>query len=59
MTDLMDYKNAQIEALQRKVAELREYNTQLETWVFELADVDCPQEYRDTVRKEVTYTNNI
>ena len=54
MNDLITFKNAQIEQLQKKVSELEAYNTQLATWVFEVCDKDCPKEYREQVRLEVT-----
>jgi len=53
MNDLISFKNAQITALQEKLAKITEYNTQLETWVFELTADDCPEDYKRVVRNEV------
>ena len=49
----MDYKNAMIEALQKRVHELEVKNVQLGTWVYELADEDTPKAYKDNVVAEV------
>ena len=53
MKDLISFKNAQIEALQREVDLLKKSNTQLETYVFELTDEDVPKEYKSVVRQEI------
>tara|TARA_R100001198_G_scaffold40547_1_gene22243 strand:+ start:2495 stop:2665 length:171 start_codon:yes stop_codon:yes gene_type:complete len=53
MNDLISFKNAQIEALQREVASLRKSNIQLETYVFELTDENVVEEYKCIVRKEI------
>ena len=52
MNDLIVFKNAQIERLQKKVAELEKEKTQLCTWIFEVCDEDCPEEYKQVVREE-------
>ena len=54
MKDLLTFKNHQIKALQDEVTRLKEHNIQLSTWVFEVCDEDCPKEYRELVRTEVT-----
>jgi len=56
MNDLITFKNAQIDRLQSKVAELERNNTQLCTWLFEVCDEDCPKEYREQVLIE---SNNL
>ena len=53
MKDLIEYKNAQISALQRRVYDLEVKNLQLGTWVFELADEDTPKEYKEQVLLEL------
>ena len=52
MKDLVEFKNAQIGALQQELAKSRERNIQLETWVFELCDRDCPAEYKEVIINE-------
>ena len=52
MKDLVEFKNAQISSLQRELAKSRERNIQLETWVFELCDRDCPDEYKEVIINE-------
>jgi hypothetical protein len=52
MKDLVEFKNAQIGALQQELAKSRERNIQLETWVFELCDRDCPDEYKEVIINE-------
>tara|TARA_B110000977_G_scaffold39937_1_gene53692 strand:- start:210 stop:377 length:168 start_codon:yes stop_codon:yes gene_type:complete len=53
MKDLISFKNAQIQALQNEVALLKNTNTQLETYVFELTDEDVPKEYKSVIRQEM------
>ena len=53
MKDLIEYKNAQISALQKRVYDLEVKNLQLGTWVFELGDVDTPREYKEEVLREI------
>lgn len=53
MNDLMTLKNAQIEALQNLVADQDKYIMQLETYVFELTDLDSPEEYKVVIRNEI------
>ena len=53
MKDLNDFKNQQIKALQSEVCSMKEYISQLETFIFELTDNDCPSKYKNIVRKEV------
>ncbi len=52
MKDLVEFKNAQIGALQQELTKSRERNIQLETWVFELCDRDCPDEYKEVIINE-------
>ena len=53
MKDLTEFKNRQIEALQKEVAELNRIKYQYATWIQELADTDTPQEYKNEVLREV------
>jgi len=53
MKDLNDFKNQQIKALQSKVCSMKEYISQLETYIFELTDNECPNQYKNIVRQEV------
>ena len=56
MTDLISFKNAQIEALQVAVAESDAYVMQLESFIFELTDKDSPEEYKAVIRNEIFNT---
>lgn len=53
MKDLIDFKNQQIQSLQKRVSELEEHKIQLETWVYELCDDDTPKEYKDNVHNRI------
>jgi hypothetical protein len=53
MKDLIDYKNMQIDALQKELFKATQKITNLETFIFELCDESCPSAYRDIVKKEV------
>lgn len=46
MNELVDFKNEQIEALQKRVLVL-------ETWILELTDKDCPSDYKRIIRNEI------
>lgn len=46
MNELVDLKNQQIEALQKRVL-------MLETYLLEVTDKDCIDEYRKIIRKEI------
>ena len=53
MKDLIDYKNMQIDALQKELFKTTQKISNLETFIFELCDKDCPSSYKDIVKKEV------
>jgi len=53
MKDLIDYKNMQIDALQKELFKTSQKISNLETFIFELCDKDCPSSYKDIVKKEV------
>lgn len=57
MKDLVDFKNYQIEALQKKVFEQDRKISTLETYIFELVDKDCPEEYKGIVKNELLKTD--
>ena len=51
--DLLSYKEARIEALLRRVNVLELENEKLTTYIFELCDVECPEEYKTVVLSDV------
>lgn len=53
MTDLLTFKNMQIEAMQDAIAEQDKYVMQLETYIFELTDKDSPEDYKAVIRNDV------
>ncbi len=53
MKDLIDFKNAQINALQKRVFELESKVADYETYIFELTDKDCPKEYKQIIKNEL------
>ena len=57
MTDLVDFKNAQIKALQESNAQQEATIAILETWIFELTDDKCPSDYKKVIRTELLKTN--
>jgi len=46
MNELVDFKNAQVESLQKRVL-------LLETYLLEVTDKNCPEGYRKIIRKEI------
>jgi hypothetical protein len=51
--DLLSYKEARIEALLKEINRLELENEKLTTYVFELCDKDCPDEYKKIVKVDV------
>ena len=51
--DLLNYKEARIEALLNKIEDLELKNEKLTTYVFELCDKDCPEDYKIVVKGDV------
>ena len=51
--DLLSYKTARIEALLKEINRLELENEKLTTYVFELCDKDCPDEYKKIVKADV------
>lgn len=57
MKDLIDFKNAQIEALTLSINEKDKRISILETWIFELTDNKCPEDYKKVIRNELLKTD--
>jgi hypothetical protein len=53
MKDLLDYNRFRIETMQSKICELESLLSTLETYCFELADEQCPTEYKTIIKKEL------
>ena len=51
--NLLSYKEARIEALLQRNKELELENEKLTTYIFELCDVECPEEYKQVVQSDV------
>lgn len=51
--DLFDLKNRQISEFQEKLSIAQNRITQLETYIFELCDKECPTSYKEVIKKEV------
>jgi hypothetical protein len=58
MHNLMSFKEARIEALLNELNKKNQQIQQLETYVFELCDKDCPDEYRYVVQQQVFSTKD-
>jgi len=58
MHNLMSFKEARIEALLNELNRKNQQIQQLETYIFELCDKDCPDEYRHVVQQEVFSTKD-
>jgi len=53
MKDLLDYNRFRLEAMQEQICRLEYHITTLETYVFELADIDCPEAYKTIIKQEM------
>jgi uncharacterized protein YutD len=53
MYNLMSFKEARIEALLKELNKKQQRIQQLETYIFELCDKECPDEYKHVVQQEV------
>ena len=51
--NLLSYKEARIAALLNEVNRLKLENEKLTTFIFELCDKDCPDEYKKVVQSDV------
>ena len=56
MKDLLDFKNNRIEAMQNEIFRQQQRIDILETYIFELTDESCPQEYKKIVKNELLKT---
>ncbi len=53
MNDLTNYLYARIEALENANKELRDRETELTGYIFDLVSNDCPEDYRRVIKNEV------
>ena len=53
MYDLMSYLQARVQALLDELNRKEKRIQELETYIFELCDKDCPAEYKHVVKTEV------
>ena len=53
MYDLVSYLNFRIEALESANLELRNKEVELTTYLFELLEEDCPEDYKRIIRSEI------
>lgn len=53
MYNLMSFKEARIEALLNEINRKDKRIQQLETFIFELISDECPDWYKDVIKKEV------
>tara|TARA_R110000822_G_scaffold275918_1_gene398029 strand:- start:141 stop:314 length:174 start_codon:yes stop_codon:yes gene_type:complete len=53
MNDLISYLNARIYALEEDNFLLRERDSELTTYIYELIDKDCPEDYKRVIKNEV------
>jgi len=51
--DLSSYFTMRISALEKKTREDAEEIDRLRTFLFEVCDPECPNEYKNVVRKEI------
>lgn len=51
--DLSSYFTMRITALEKKNSEYKEEIDRLRTFLFEICDPECPDEYKNVVRKEI------
>lgn len=58
MYDLMSYLQARVEALLNEINKKDKRIQELETYIFELCDKDCPAEYKHVVKTEVFKHNS-
>lgn len=58
MKDLLDYNRFRLEAMQEQICKLQSHIATLETYVFELADTDCPEAYKTIIKQELYNLKN-
>jgi len=53
MSEITNYYKARIEALENANKELRDENTELTGFIFDLVSDDCPEDYKRVIKSEV------
>lgn len=53
MKELLEFNNHRIEALVKELSKSDKRILELETFIFELCDRDCPEAYKQVVRTEL------
>lgn len=56
MYDLLNYKEARILALLDHIKKLEAENEKLTTYIYELCDKNCPQDYKNVVKLDVFHS---
>lgn len=56
MYDLLNYKEARILALLDHIKKLEGENEKLTTYIYELCDKNCPQDYKNVVKLDVFHS---
>ena len=56
MYDLLNYKEARILALLDHIKKLEGENEKLTTYIYELCDKNCPQDYKNIVKLDVFHS---
>lgn len=56
MYDLLNYKEARILALLDHIKKLEGENEKLTTYIYELCDKNCPQDYKNVVKFDVFHS---
>jgi uncharacterized protein YutD len=57
--DLLQYKEARILAFIDDKAKLEKRISELETYIYELCDKDCPKDYKKIVQQDVFYGKSV
>ena len=53
-SELTRFQEQRIEALHNNVCELQNKVDQLKTFIIELSDSDCPEQYKNVILSEIT-----
>lgn len=53
MKELLEFNNHRIEALVNELSKTDKRILELETFIFELCDRDCPEAYKQVIRTEL------
>jgi hypothetical protein len=57
MQDLIEFQRLRILALMNEVDRLKKSEQQLNEYILELCDVDCPREYKRVIKREILNSN--